>query len=95
VAIGVVSYRAQHGLSQRQLAERLGMKQPAIARIEAGEHNPSIETLIHLSRVLGMEFLLHISPVGQRERWVTPAGENAGTAQTIVSTDHRVLVVAR
>lgn len=95
VAIAVVAYRAEHGLSQRQLAEKLGMRQPAIARLEAGEHNPSVETLIHLSRTLDMEFLLDISPAGQREPWVTPAAENAETAQRIVSIDHRVLVAAR
>lgn len=95
VAIAVVAYRAAHELSQRQLAEKLGMKQPAIARLEAGEHNPSVETLIHLSRTLGMEFLLDISPAGQREQWVTPAAENAEATQKIVSGDHRVLVAAR
>jgi transcriptional regulator with XRE-family HTH domain len=95
VAIRLVQYRAEHKLSQRQLAARLDMKQPAIARLETGEHNPSIDTLIHLSRTLGIEFLVDISPTTQRERWITRAAESAENAQTIVEGQHRVLVAAR
>lgn len=62
VAIRLVEYRAEHGLSQRALAAKLGMKQPAIARLELGEHTPSIETLVRLSRGLGMRFRLDITP---------------------------------
>jgi transcriptional regulator with XRE-family HTH domain len=62
VAIRLVEYRAEHGLSQRALAAKLGMKQPAIARLEAGDHTPSIETLVRLSRGLGMRFRLDITP---------------------------------
>jgi ribosome-binding protein aMBF1 (putative translation factor) len=62
LAIRLVEYRAEHGLSQRALAAKLGMKQPAIARLEAGDHTPSIETLVRLSRGLGMRFRLDITP---------------------------------
>ena len=62
VAVRLVKYRAEHGLSQRALAAKLGMKQPAIARLEGGEHTPSIETLVRLSRGLGMRFRLEITP---------------------------------
>lgn len=62
VAIRLVEYRAEHRLSQRALGAKLGMKQPAIARLEIGEHNPSIETLVRLSRGLGMSFRLEITP---------------------------------
>jgi transcriptional regulator with XRE-family HTH domain len=37
------------------------MKQPAVARLEAGEHNPSFDTLARLSSALGIE--LHIAVV--------------------------------
>jgi ribosome-binding protein aMBF1 (putative translation factor) len=62
VALRLVEYRAEHGLSQRALAAKLGMKQPAIARLEAGDHTPSIDTLVRLSRGLGMRFRLEITP---------------------------------
>jgi ribosome-binding protein aMBF1 (putative translation factor) len=62
VALRLVQYRADHDLSQRALAAILGMKQPAVARLEAGDHTPSIETLVRLSRGLGMRFRLEITP---------------------------------
>ena len=64
VAIRVLEYRTQHGMSQTELGRRLGMKQPAIARLEAGEHNPSFETLVRLSSTLGIEFHIAVRPDG-------------------------------
>ena len=90
-----VGYRVEHGLSQRKLASKLGMKQPAIARLEADDHNPSMDTLIHLSRTLAIEFLADIGPTNRAEHWVTKAAEAADNAQTIIDGDHRVLVAAR
>lgn len=53
VAVKVIAYRAKHGVSQTVLARRLGMSQPAIARLESGEHNPTFPTLLRLSRRSG------------------------------------------
>ena len=64
VAMKVLSYRVEHGLSQRALAEQLGMKQPAIARLEAGDVTPSIDTLLRLSRGLGIDFHVDVTPAG-------------------------------
>lgn len=62
VAIRVISYRAEHGLSQSALGRQLGMRQPAIARLEAGEHEPSLGTLARLARGLGIDFSIEITP---------------------------------
>jgi transcriptional regulator with XRE-family HTH domain len=40
----------------------LGMHQPAIARLEAGDHEPSLATLSRLARTLGVEFHIDITP---------------------------------
>ena len=64
VARRLVEYRAEHQLTQTALARQLGMKQPAVARLEAGEHNPSFETLRRLSSVLGIEFHIDVTPEG-------------------------------
>jgi len=60
VAGALVRYRSEHHLSQRALARRLGWRQSQVARLELAEHNPSLETLTHLSRTLGMHFLIAI-----------------------------------
>ena len=64
VALAVTRYRAERGLSQRALAQQLGMRQPAIARLESGDVTPSVDTLLRLSRALGMEFHVDITPNG-------------------------------
>lgn len=61
VAVRVIQYRAKHGLSQSALARQLGMRQPAIARLEAGEHEPSLSTLARLARGLGIDFSVEIT----------------------------------
>jgi ribosome-binding protein aMBF1 (putative translation factor) len=61
VALKVVTYRAEHGLSQSALGRMLDMPQPAIARLESGEHEPTFATLAKLSRVLGIVFHIDIS----------------------------------
>jgi ribosome-binding protein aMBF1 (putative translation factor) len=66
VAVAIVRYRAEHDLSQRELAERLGMKQPQVARLELGEVNPSIETLMRLASELKIEFTIDVRPVARR-----------------------------
>jgi ribosome-binding protein aMBF1 (putative translation factor) len=62
VALLVTTYRVEHGLTQTALAELLGMHQPAIARLEAGTHEPSLATLARLSNALGIRLDVHIAP---------------------------------
>jgi ribosome-binding protein aMBF1 (putative translation factor) len=62
VALRLVEYRAHNGLSQTALARKLQMQQPAIARLEAGDHNPSVDTLVRLSQGLGIDFHIDITP---------------------------------
>ncbi len=70
VAVKVLSYRAEHGLSQTALAGRLKMTQPAVARLESGEHNPTFPTLLRLSDALGIELAIDISPTGQEPQLI-------------------------
>ena len=62
VALCLVEFREDNGISQSALARKIGMHQPAIARLEAGDHNPSVETLMRLSQGLGIGFHIDITP---------------------------------
>jgi DNA-binding XRE family transcriptional regulator len=62
VSLLVTTYRVEHGLTQTGLARLLGMQQPAVARMEAGSHEPSLATLARLSSALGINISLHIAP---------------------------------
>ena len=45
--------RAEQNLTQRELAERCGMRQSAFARLESGNANPTLKTLQQVARGLG------------------------------------------
>jgi transcriptional regulator with XRE-family HTH domain len=61
-ALWLVEYRVEHGLTQAALAQLVGMKQPAIARLEGGDHEPSVATLARLARALDVSLVLDIAP---------------------------------
>lgn len=45
-------YRLRAGLTQMQLAKRLGVKQPTVAQWEAGKANPTAKLLPLVAKVL-------------------------------------------
>lgn len=51
----IVEARRAAGWSQRDLAERTGVPQPVIARLEAGDNDPKLSTLSRLSHALGLQ----------------------------------------
>lgn len=70
VAVKVIAYRAEHSLSQTALAGQLKMSQPAVARLESGEHNPTFPTLLRLSDALGIELAIDIAPTGRQPQLI-------------------------
>jgi transcriptional regulator with XRE-family HTH domain len=70
LAVKVIAYRAEHGLSQTALAKRLQMSQPAVARLESGEHNPTFPTLLRISDALGIELAIDITPSGHEPQLI-------------------------
>lgn len=64
VAERIVAYRAERGLTQTGLGRVVKMQQPAIARLESGDHVPSLDTLWRLASRLGVEFHIDITARG-------------------------------
>jgi ribosome-binding protein aMBF1 (putative translation factor) len=81
VAAKVIAYRAKHGLSQSQLARMLGWRQPHVARLEAGDHEPSLSTLARLSSVLGLDFSVEVKPDRMRLRYTVRDGSNSAAGR--------------
>lgn len=52
--------RKVRGLSQADLAKRVGMRQPAITRLENGHHVPTWRTLSKIADALEMTFTVSI-----------------------------------
>ena len=49
----LVAARAQAGLSQAQVAERMGTTQSTVARLESGMHPPSLRTVRRFAQAEG------------------------------------------
>lgn len=86
----LLRYRAEHELSQRALAERLGVSQPRIVKLESGDHNPDVDTIINAVRRLGIEFAVDVSPATRRPVLVTARARKQGA----VAHDHVSVVAA-
>ena len=94
VAVQVVRFRGERRLTQKALAESLNMKQPQVARLESGEHNPSIETLARLAAVMDIEFNIDIRPNGRRPRLATRRAQTDAAVVDFVSQESVVSLSA-
>jgi predicted transcriptional regulator len=60
----ILTARREAGLTQAQIAERMGTKAPAVARLESalasGKHSPSLATLRKYAAALGKRIEVHL-----------------------------------
>jgi ribosome-binding protein aMBF1 (putative translation factor) len=54
----VIKHRAELGLSQKELAKRVGTSHSAISRIESGRHQTSVATLQRIAAGLGLRLVM-------------------------------------
>jgi len=63
----LAALRRKRGLTQIQLAKRLGVSQPVLARMEAGHiKNLQLKTLVRTAAALGARVKIDIEPVRAR-----------------------------
>ena len=58
----IVDARNQQKLTQKELAERTGIAQTEISRIECGAHSPSLKILQRLANGMGMVLKVSFEP---------------------------------
>jgi ribosome-binding protein aMBF1 (putative translation factor) len=72
IARQVIQLRMSHGISQEELARRVGTTKSAISRLESGHHAPTVATLnkiaIGLGGQLAISFEIPGSPANQDRR---------------------------
>lgn len=56
----LIAARIKKGMTQKQLADKLGTKQSAIARLEGGNINPSLDFLEKMADVMGYKLTIQI-----------------------------------
>ncbi|MEK7518183.1 MAG: helix-turn-helix domain-containing protein [Patescibacteria group bacterium] len=57
----LISARLKKRMTQKDIAEKLGTKQSAIARLESGNVNPTLEFLQKIAQVMGYKLSIHLS----------------------------------
>ncbi len=60
VANRVLRYRVEHGLTQAQFGDVVGLAQPLVARLENGDDPPTLKTLAKVSAATGLSFHLEV-----------------------------------
>ncbi|TEU16200.1 MAG: helix-turn-helix domain-containing protein [Dehalococcoidia bacterium] len=54
----LIARRSKLGMSQTELARRIGTRQPAISRLEKGDYNTTLSTLLRATEALGLDISL-------------------------------------
>ena len=55
----LIAARVKAGLSQAEVARRMGVPQPAVVRLEAGTHSPTLTTLARYASAVGVDLEVH------------------------------------
>jgi transcriptional regulator with XRE-family HTH domain len=84
IAANVRRLRAARGLSAAGLARESGVARAALAELEAGRGNPTVETLYGLAKVLGITFADLLVEADVPPVHVVRAGEGAQVAGAVV-----------
>jgi len=56
ISTAIFKYRVKHDLSQKKLAQKLGVTQSMVSKLESGDYNYTIEQLWKVSQKLGFKF---------------------------------------
>src|ERR1700683_2949194 len=63
LASAVIDVRNRAGLTQEELARKMGTTQPVVARLESGRSRPSMRTLERLADATGSRLLISFAPL--------------------------------
>jgi ribosome-binding protein aMBF1 (putative translation factor) len=66
LAAAVIDARNRAGLTQEQLARKMGTTQPVVARLESGRGRPSMRTLDRFAQATGSRLIIGFAPVAYR-----------------------------
>jgi transcriptional regulator with XRE-family HTH domain len=67
LASTLIEARNRAGLTQQELAQKMGTTQPVVARLESGRVRPSLRTLERLAAATGSRLIISFEP-GEEKR---------------------------
>lgn len=56
ISMKIFEFRVKNNWTQKQLAEKLGITQSMVSKLESGQYNPTVEQLWRISKKLGWNF---------------------------------------
>ena len=92
---GLVSLRKEHSLSQRTVAERMGVSQPTVAAFERYDANPTVSSIIRYA--MAVDAVLDIKVVDDCGEGVPATWQMTGAAKATVrvpATPRKAQVIA-
>lgn len=60
ISMAIFNYRMENELSQKDLANILGVTQAMVSKLESGQYNPSVEQLWKISKSLNLKFTVSL-----------------------------------
>src|SRR5579859_3889655 len=63
ISAQIILFRTRQGISQADLAKRVGTSYSAISRLESGQHATNTETLRRVAQALGLQLRIQLEPV--------------------------------
>ena len=65
ISTALFDYRQKYKLSQKKLADKLGVTQPMVAKLESGDYNYTVEQLWKIATKLGFKFNIEFKELEQ------------------------------
>lgn len=63
--LDIIRQRKELGITQKELAERAGMHQSQLSRIENAKHDPRLSTIIQIAEALNMRVDMRLVPIAE------------------------------
>lgn len=86
------AYRHTLGVSQRELAERVELGQPAISKIESGRGDLSLKSIFRIADALGLRPVLAFAPATHAGEERPPATETTAAAAALAGAVQEDLI---
>jgi antitoxin HicB len=90
VAIQLRWLRDDLGLSQAEIAKRVGVSQQQIAKLERPASNPTLRTLVELTQKLGSRILIHVGPAGATRKGLISKRHRSSLPSVPTNKDTRI-----
>lgn len=72
IACEFIKYRAANNITQKELAEKLGMTQAMVSKLESGDYNPTVKMLFEIAQKLDWKFNLKFTCNNESDNYQYP-----------------------